>query len=88
MTELRTPPAPAASSPQPESLSRSGLVTVSGIIVIACAAARSLSVSIESESDPGFRFSRIFCGKPVPTPDRVQDHVRGRLFPENALALD
>ncbi len=28
-------------------------------------------------------FGRIFCGKPVSTPDQV----RGRLFPENALAI-
>jgi hypothetical protein len=30
----------------------------------------------------GSLFGRIFCGKPVPTPDQV----RGRLFPENAPA--
>jgi hypothetical protein len=42
----------------------------------------ALSDSIESQSALGFRFYRIFRGKPVSTPD----HVRGRLFPENALS--
>src|SRR6266849_10539624 len=32
---------------------------------------------------PDSLFGRIFCGKPVSTPDQV----RGRLFPENALTL-
>src|SRR5712692_8593426 len=41
---------------------------------------RAHSVQVELECALESLSGRIFCGKPVPTPDQV----RGRLFPENA----